>query len=122
MSTNPPEWEYLCDANEATVREHLGAVQAGYFVGLPAPAVGRFVIAREPPTGNGEAEMCGEEHCLPRRKILALQWPDHAGQEVIYPTEGLLLMHGRTAATWLPDGWEIAVYPAGWTRLHIDRW
>jgi hypothetical protein len=62
---------------------------------FPLPAAGRFVI--------------DNEDCL------TLVWED-SGKRVSRPTDGLLVRGGQEAASWLPVGWTMDVYPAGWTR------
>jgi hypothetical protein len=90
---------------------------------LPRPAVGRFVIALEPPTLDGLAESRGERKYLPGEEQLALLWPGRSGAELLCPCpDGLLLMHRAKEATWLPDEWEMDVFPAGWELPHLERW
>jgi pyrimidine deaminase RibD-like protein len=90
---------------------------------VPRPAAGRFVIALEPPTLDGLAESRGESRYLPREEQLALLWQGRSGEEVLCPsTDGLLLMYRAKEATWLPDGWEMDVFPVGWELPHLERW
>jgi hypothetical protein len=69
--------------------------------GFPTPAEGRFVIV------DGR---------------LALLWKAREGQEVWSSTDGFLLNHGHEGATWLPVGWVMNVFPAGWKREHVEHW
>jgi hypothetical protein len=91
---------------------------------LPAPAAGRFVIALEPPALDGRAEMLGETRYVPRREYRALAWTNGHGENVLHQLDAscALLVDGRQDATWLPDGWEMNVFPAGWDLAHLERW
>jgi hypothetical protein len=83
--------------------------------GLPPPATGRLVVAVEGHRPRGRA--LGYEQ-------LALVWTARDGKEVIRGTsgDGLLLAAGVEYATWLPAGWRLFCYPAGWSPAHVDRW
>src|SRR5262245_55008804 len=100
------EWKVLRDAPEAG----------------PAPADGRLVIALEPPSIDGWAEMVGGSKALPRCEHLAMAWTNRCGEEVVHPTDGYLLMGCQGEATWLPEGWEMDVFPTGWTLAHLEQW
>jgi hypothetical protein len=103
-------WEVLRDAP---------AEQVALF---PPPATGRFVIALDPPALDGVAMLRGEHRNVPRREHLALLWENRRGEQVLYPTDGFLLGNGREAATWLPKGWEMDVFPTGWTQGQLECW
>jgi hypothetical protein len=104
-------WKILRDAPPAQIRK------------LPAPATGRFVIAAEPSTLDGIAEMQGQIKYLPQRERLALAWKNCVGEWVLHPTDdGLLLHNCQRDATWLPAGWEMDVFPTGWTLPHLEAW
>jgi hypothetical protein len=106
------EWKFLRDAP---------AEQAAV---LPAPIEGRFVIALWPPALDGFAEQQGEAQYLPRSEHLALMWKNDRGEEVLHGLDGsgCLLRGGRHDATWLPDGWEMDLFPTGWTLPHLECW
>src|SRR4051794_9157196 len=106
-------------ANDEDNWEILREVPEGEF---PSPATGRLVVALEPPTRDGMAELEGELIDLPSEEYLALAWENRHGKQVLNQTDGFLLMFGREDATWLPDGWTADVFPAGWTPAHLRRW
>jgi|GEM_PF-6624073 len=89
---------------------------------FPKPIVGQFVIALEPPTLDGIAEMKGEVRYVPPRERLALLWENRRGKLVLHETYGFLLMNCKYDATWLPSGWEADTFPIGWTLPHLERW
>jgi hypothetical protein len=112
---------------------------------LPAPAVGRFVVALEPPNIDGVAEwerlnaewerLIAEGKSLaeldiesidlprlPQLEHLAIVWRNARGEEVLHQTDGYLLMGCQEEATWLPEGWRMDVFPVGWTLPHLERW
>jgi hypothetical protein len=105
-------WEILQDAPAEQVSH------------LPAPAVGRWVIALDPPTLDGFAELRGETRYVPRLAHLALLWENDRGKEVLHQLDvsGCLLMGCQNDATWLPDGWEMDVFPTGWSLPHLEVW
>jgi hypothetical protein len=105
-------WETLRDAS------------AEETASLPVPATGRLVIALDPPALDGSAELRGETRYVPRREHLALLWENAHGQEVLHDLDhsGCLLMGCQHDATWLPQGWTIAVFPTGWTLPHLECW
>ncbi len=103
-------WEFLREAPADQVSQY------------PPPAAGRFVIALDPPAHDPRAELRGEERILSRNECLAIQWEDSQGKQVLHPTDGFLLGHCQRDATWLPDGWEMDVFPAGWTLPHLESW
>jgi pyrimidine deaminase RibD-like protein len=108
------------EVNEWEVVEDAPAERISY---LPPPAAGRFVVALSPPAVDGIAAMRGEPLEAACRPELALLWTNARGEQVLSPTgEGLLLGHHRGEATWLPDGWEMDVFPAGWTLAHVEAW
>ena len=88
---------------------------------LPPPVAGRFVMALEPPTLDGIAQMQGVVRYCDRHEHLMLAWKNSAGIEVLHQTDGLILS-GHNDASWLPAGWEMDVYPAGWKLPHLQRW
>ena len=55
---------------------------------------------------------------------LCLEWKTASGELVQWPTNGLLLMNAAAIedATWLPAGWKMSIFPAGWTRRHVECW
>jgi hypothetical protein len=53
---------------------------------------------------------------------LALLWTNQNGDEILHRTDGWLLRGGQSDATWLPNGWEMDCFPAGWTLAHLERW
>jgi hypothetical protein len=91
---------------------------------LPTPATGRYVIALERQALDGSAHMRGELRYLPRRERLALVWTNAHGRKVLHglDTSGHLLMGCQLDATWLPEGWTMAVFPTGWTPAHLEAW
>lgn len=100
----------------------LGDAPADQVEQLPTPAAGRFVIALAPPTVDGWAEMRGETRYIAGGEYLALLWENLRGERVLHPTDGIVLMYGREHAYWLPDGWEMDVFPIGWTLPHLEGW
>jgi hypothetical protein len=82
------------------------------------------VIALDPPTLDGRAALRGEVQYMPRREHLALSWKNKREKEVLHALyhTGCLLRACRRDATWLPKGWEMDVFPAGWTRPHLESW
>jgi hypothetical protein len=85
------------------------------------PAAGRFVLAAErliTLRNNDQTRVCTD---LPR---LALAWPGRHGDQVVRPVcpGGLLLAFCTGEATWLPAGWELFVFPAGWRPLYVEGW
>jgi hypothetical protein len=120
MADRPgPAAECSCDGWEG-----LRDAPAGVVAALPAPAAGRYVIAREPPAIDGDAELRGEAREAERHESLALCWESARGETVIRPIDGsrLLLMFCHEDATWLPEGWGMDVYPVGWAPPHLERW
>jgi hypothetical protein len=117
----PPEAQ---PAVRNRVREILRDAPAELAEQLPPPARGRFVIALDPPTLDGSAELRGETRDVPRREYLALVWTRARGEDVIRALDhsGCLLSGCQQDATWLPDGWKMAVFPAGWTLPHLEAW
>jgi hypothetical protein len=53
---------------------------------------------------------------------LILTWVDRQGVRVNRSTDGLLVRGSQGAAPWLPDGWKMEVFPAGWTLCHLEGW
>jgi hypothetical protein len=103
-------WKVLRDATEDETKA------------FPPPASGRFVIALDPPAIDGIAEMQGIRRHVPRREHMVLMWENNQQKRVLYSTDGHLLSAGKGDATWLPDGWTMDTYPAGWTLSHIQAW
>ena len=91
---------------------------------LPAPATGRYVMALGPPGLDGWAHLRGEVRQVPSRPRLALLWRNGRGVEVLHDlcAGDLLLWDCAQDATWLPEGWTVAVFPAGWTPAHLEAW
>jgi len=91
---------------------------------LPAPATGRYVMALGPPGLDGWAHLRGEVRQVPSRPRLALLWRNNRGVEVLHDlcAGDLLLWDCAQDATWLPEGWTVAVFPAGWTPAHLEAW
>jgi hypothetical protein len=110
-------WEIHGDVRPEVIQQ-LPAQQ------LPAPATGRYVMALEPPPGDGGAEQEGLEWDGVRFDQLALVWTNAGGKEVLHPLahSGCLLGWCRSDATWLPEGWTAEVFPAGWTLDHLEAW
>jgi hypothetical protein len=105
-------WEILRDAPAELVEQ------------LPPPAHGRYVIALDPPALDGYAELRGETRDAPRGEYLALVWTGNRGEEVLHPLDrsGCLLSGCQLYATWLPEDWTMAVFPAAWTLPHLKAW
>jgi hypothetical protein len=56
-------------------------------------------------------------------KELALVWKTEAGRTMVTACpEGLLVYGNLALAPWLPAGWALRTFPAGYTRRHLDRW
>jgi hypothetical protein len=86
------------------------------------PADGQFVSALPRPAQDANAaarEIRCEAPCYPR---LAPLWTNCHGEWVLSETDGFLLGHCSADAVWLPEGWTMDVYPAGWTLAHIEKW
>jgi hypothetical protein len=105
-------WEIVREAPEDLLRQ------------VSTPATGRLVVALDPPTLDGVAHMRGETRYVPRREHLALAWKNGLGREVLHQLDrsGCLLMSCQHDATWLPEGWEMDVFPTGWTLPHLESW
>jgi hypothetical protein len=125
QESSDDQWEILRAAPEA---------------GAP-PADGRLVIALEPqgndswaeaedhlafrlkhPSIDGWEELRDRSYPVPRFERLAIVWRNRRGKEIILPTDGYLVMGSQKEATWLPEGWRMDVYPAGWAPAHLERW
>ena len=75
---------------------------------LPTPAAGQL----------GFVCHAGDDHGSP-----VLQWTGRNG-EVVWGKipDGLLVIGDPAKATWIPQGWELETYPAGWTPAHLEAW
>jgi hypothetical protein len=105
----------------------LGDAPADAVQGLPRPEVGRFVRVLPPRTLDGYAEALGKTQYVPVRPFLALAWPftcqrTNESKEVWESTDGYLVMGYFKKAVWLPEGWEIGTFPAGWLMPHLEAW
>jgi hypothetical protein len=105
----------------------------------PHPAIGRYVVVLGKQTFSGIAfDEQGEPREVPGGEYLALAWtctkehevphrPDSSGpkeHEVFHrlDSSGYLLGSGKEHAPWLPEGWEINLFPTGWTLPHLEKW
>jgi hypothetical protein len=100
-------WTILRDATENDIPS---------FVPL-APGC-RLVVAAENVDGESGERSASE---------FALAWTNRHGEEVVtracvYRNGGMLLSYKQDEATWLPEGWELNDFPAGWSLAHLDAW
>jgi hypothetical protein len=104
--------------------ELLRSAPVDHVAQLPPPATGLYVIALEPPTLDGTAPIWGKAVYVPRREHLVLVWENGCGVRVLHQldTSGCLLMGCQREATWLPEGWEMDLFPTGWTLPHLELW
>lgn len=91
-------------------------------VTFPPPAEGEFVITLMPPAVDQQAQGTGNQVFSTPSEKLALAWVDRNGTQIIGPTDGYLLSTCHSSALWIPNSWEISVFPAGWTLPHLKAW
>jgi hypothetical protein len=105
-------WEYVREAPPDVVAR------------VPPPASGRLVIALDPPALQGRASPEDETQEARRHEHLALLWKNGRGEDVLHDLDhsGCLLMGCQRDATWLPEGWDMDVFPTGWTLPHLEHW
>lgn len=123
------DWEQriagACQGDKAKTDWRVEDVPADMVASLPQAAAGKFVFAIAPLTLDGLAEYSGEvTYSLQEDRQLALTWQNAQGKGVVHDVDaaGCLLGSGQCDATWLPQGWSMNVYPAGWTLTHLKRW
>jgi hypothetical protein len=94
--TKPPQ-------PDESPRERFRVASSRCVRDLPQPYEGQFVRAE---------------------KRLFLRWKGPDGKPGVALTDGYLLRGRlvRKKATWLPAGWEIDVFPLGYTPPHVERW
>jgi hypothetical protein len=90
---------------------------------LPRPAEGKLVIAGSGPALDGVAALRGGHEVVPSSEFLALLWKDRRGKRHLGRCpDGVLVMGCGREAPWLPEGWELDVFPAGLELPHLERW
>jgi hypothetical protein len=89
---------------------------------LPPPAGGKLVIALTPPARDGLAALRGEIRDVPPRETLMLLWEDRHGRRRLDGCDGVLVMGCGAEAPWLPERWDLGVFPTGLELPHLERW
>jgi hypothetical protein len=103
-------------------REIIREADAELIDSFPAPAIGRLVLVSRPSTSVESSLLDGGELPPDQNEHLALAWTDENGHEIVRSTDGFLVGSCHAQAQWLPDSWEMEVFPAGWTLPHLEAW
>jgi hypothetical protein len=125
LQSVPAGWEYLRDATEEELQ------------GVPPPAAGCYVWV-QPTRGTDEKEErplfdrdgnpvviadAPREEPDGYRPRLAIRLVDREGRPVLITgTDGRTCFDDPGLAPWLPDGWEMQLYPTGLALPNLEEW